>query len=189
MPVAPIPSASALEHATSKPPPSKPAGAYRPPGARGLAAPSIFKREDEGGRPHRSSGGMSTPPRGYNRSPIPGGHPSSNGDQNGKGARNGRRPHVPGAPTSPPPGDGDKRGKQKKKKKDGKEAENGDTQVPPQIEESVNGSSSQPAPPMDGTIPSTPATEIGSLDPIAKKIRNLSKKVWNAYSYEACCPS
>src|SRR5690606_7751484 len=29
--------------------PAKPAGAYRPPGARGLATPAIFKREDEGG--------------------------------------------------------------------------------------------------------------------------------------------
>ncbi|KAK0936804.1 hypothetical protein LTS01_026157, partial [Friedmanniomyces endolithicus] len=29
--------------------PSKPAGAYRPPGARGTATPLAFKREDEGG--------------------------------------------------------------------------------------------------------------------------------------------
>ncbi|KAL7958484.1 eukaryotic translation initiation factor eIF2A domain-containing protein [Trichoderma compactum] len=37
--------------------PSKPAGAYRPPGARGLATPLHFKREDEGGAAHVVSNG------------------------------------------------------------------------------------------------------------------------------------
>lgn len=32
--------------------PSKAAGAYRPPHARGTATPAAFKREDEGGVPH-----------------------------------------------------------------------------------------------------------------------------------------
>jgi translation initiation factor 2A len=32
--------------------PTKPAGAYRPPHARGTATPAAFKREDEGGMPH-----------------------------------------------------------------------------------------------------------------------------------------
>lgn len=32
--------------------PTKPAGAYRPPHARGTATPVAFKREDEGGMPH-----------------------------------------------------------------------------------------------------------------------------------------
>jgi translation initiation factor 2A len=32
--------------------PAKPAGAYRPPHARGTATPVAFKREDEGGMPH-----------------------------------------------------------------------------------------------------------------------------------------
>jgi translation initiation factor 2A len=45
---APQPSTSVLTAAlTAKPVTSKPAGAYRPPGARGLATPAIFKREDE----------------------------------------------------------------------------------------------------------------------------------------------
>lgn len=179
MPVAPIPSASALEHATSKPPPSKPAGAYRPPGARGLAAPSIFKREDEGGIPHRSSNGTSTPPRGYTRSPAPGANTNGNGDQNGKGGRNGRRVHVPGAPAPLPSGDsGDKRGKQKRKKKDGRDVESGPTKAEPPTEVSINGTSEvQLATPVESAAPHTPVTEGGSLDPIAKKIRNLNKKV------------
>ncbi|KAF8507615.1 eukaryotic translation initiation factor eIF2A-domain-containing protein [Gautieria morchelliformis] len=179
MPVAPVPSASALEHATSKPPPSKPAGAYRPPGARGLAAPSIFKREDEGGVPHRSSNGMSTPPRGYTRSPVPGSNPNGNSDYNGKGGRNGRKPHVPGAPTSPPPGDGgEKRGKQKRKKKDGREAENGASKAAPPSQVSANGTPVvRPATPVDNTSAIIPVTESASLDPIAKKVRNLNKKI------------
>nr|POE48887.1 eukaryotic translation initiation factor 2a [Quercus suber] len=43
------PHASALEFLGNVKTPSKPAGAYRPPGARGTATPLAFKREDEGG--------------------------------------------------------------------------------------------------------------------------------------------
>ncbi|KAJ3769553.1 eukaryotic translation initiation factor eIF2A-domain-containing protein [Lentinula raphanica] len=74
--------------------PVKPAGAYRPPGARGNATPAIFKREDEGGTP---SGG-NTPSRGYSRSPAPPGSASSvNAPQLGYGQGRGGR-YVPGAP-------------------------------------------------------------------------------------------
>ncbi|KAK4556380.1 hypothetical protein LTR86_006524 [Recurvomyces mirabilis] len=45
----PTPHASALEFLGKVKTPSKPAGAYRPPGARGTATPLVFKREDEGG--------------------------------------------------------------------------------------------------------------------------------------------
>lgn len=44
--------ASSAANSASNSPVLKPVGAYRPPGARGLAAPSIFKREDEGGQRH-----------------------------------------------------------------------------------------------------------------------------------------
>jgi len=43
------PHASALDLLGRVKTPSKPAGAYRPPGARGTATPLAFKREDEGG--------------------------------------------------------------------------------------------------------------------------------------------
>lgn len=46
---APAPHASALEYLGRIKTPSKPAGAYRPPGARGAATPLSFKREDQGG--------------------------------------------------------------------------------------------------------------------------------------------
>ncbi|TKA78978.1 hypothetical protein B0A55_02556 [Friedmanniomyces simplex] len=46
---APTPHPSALDFLGKVKTPSKPAGAYRPPGARGTATPLAFKREDEGG--------------------------------------------------------------------------------------------------------------------------------------------
>ena len=46
-PATPHPSAS--KHLGTVKTPSKPAGAYRPPGARGQVTPLAFKREDEGG--------------------------------------------------------------------------------------------------------------------------------------------
>ena len=45
----PTPHPSALAYLGTRKAPSKPAGAYRPPGARGTATPMAFKREDEGG--------------------------------------------------------------------------------------------------------------------------------------------
>jgi translation initiation factor 2A len=45
----PTPHASALDYLAKMKTPSKPAGAYRPPGARGQTTPMAFRREDEGG--------------------------------------------------------------------------------------------------------------------------------------------
>jgi translation initiation factor 2A len=45
----PPPHASATQYLGTKKTPSKPAGAYRPPGARGQITPLAFRREDEGG--------------------------------------------------------------------------------------------------------------------------------------------
>lgn len=52
----PNPHASALAYLGTVKTPSKPAGAYRPPGARGQVTPLHFKREDEGGAAHISNG-------------------------------------------------------------------------------------------------------------------------------------
>lgn len=54
---APAPHASALAYLGSVKTPSKPAGAYRPPGARGTSTPLHFKREDEGGAAYVNEGG------------------------------------------------------------------------------------------------------------------------------------
>lgn len=83
MPGAPIAHESAANHIIAKPV-SKPAGAYRPPHARGLATPLLFKREDEGGAAHTSNG--FAPTNGAN------------------GFGKGRRREVPGAATADVPG-------------------------------------------------------------------------------------
>jgi translation initiation factor 2A len=56
----PPPHASATAYLGNVKTPSKPAGAYRPPGARGTATPLHFKREDEGGAAHVMSNGISS---------------------------------------------------------------------------------------------------------------------------------
>jgi len=180
IPVAPEPSASVQDLAkVAKPAPTKPAGAYRPPGARGLATPSIFKREDEGGAARMPTNGTSTPPRTYNRSPAHGSN--GYGQQNGGGRR-----HVPGAApphsASPTPDDREKKNKKKKDKKKENARErlaqeavsNGDTVSPPKPEISVDQIDVQGVD--DSSVPPTPSGEL-SLDPLAKKIRNLNKKL------------
>ena len=57
---APIPHSSALAYLGSVKTPSKSAGAYRPPGARGQSTPLAFKREDEGGLAYVTNGGPSS---------------------------------------------------------------------------------------------------------------------------------
>ncbi|KAF2827717.1 translation initiation factor eIF-2A [Ophiobolus disseminans] len=84
----PTPHPSALAFLSTQKTPSKPAGAYRPPGARGTTTPLLFKREDEGGAAYTNTGVSST----------------NVGFQNGFGKP--RRREVPGAETADtlPPG-------------------------------------------------------------------------------------
>ncbi len=64
----PVPHASALTYLGTIKTPSKPAGAYRPPGARGTVTPLHFKREDEGGAAHVVTNGPSNiGPNGFGR--------------------------------------------------------------------------------------------------------------------------
>jgi translation initiation factor 2A len=221
LPPAPPPSESVtLLGAAVKPIAAKPAGAYRPPGARGLATPNIFKREDEGGP---GSNGAATPPR-YNRSPgaVPGapgyGQPHQHQQQNG-----GRR-HVPGAPPpasgSPGPEAQQKQTRRKKqgKKEGGAPGEEGEEQQQQQQQQhqqhqrngnangrngqnqrrhqngnaTPNGGAAPPStPPVVVSAPEAVAPDAGAdgadglpspgadaaLDAIAKKARNLNKKL------------
>jgi len=83
----PTPHPSALAYLSKRKTPSAPAGAYRPPGARGTSTPLHFKREDQGGEAYTSNGTTS----------------GTNGFASGKP----RRAFVPGAePAEPqlPPG-------------------------------------------------------------------------------------
>lgn len=80
----PTPHPSALAYLSKVKTPAKPAGAYRPPGARGSATPMLFKREDEGGAAYVNTGISST----------------NVGFSNGFGKP--RRREVPGAETVEP---------------------------------------------------------------------------------------
>lgn len=63
----PTPHSSALAYLGTVKTPSKPVGAYRPPGARGTSTPLHFRREDEGGAAHVMGNGVSTGANGFGR--------------------------------------------------------------------------------------------------------------------------
>jgi translation initiation factor 2A len=186
LPPAPNPneSVSIYEASLKKPASVKPTGAYRPPGARGLATPSIFKREDEGGAPRQPTSahasGTTTPTKGVHHRGLPPGAVGYGQLANGNGL-NGRR-HLPG-PSASDPAD-----KKNRKRKGGKKenAENGDagegTIAPPLNSHTVNNTQAnggEPAEPIE--TPSSPVPESspqdGVLNATAKKIRNLNKKL------------
>ncbi|KJZ72423.1 hypothetical protein HIM_08226 [Hirsutella minnesotensis 3608] len=129
-PLSPIPTphSSATAYLGTIKTPSKPAGAYRPPGARGLATPLHFKREDEGGAAHQVSNGTSNVgPNGFGRPrravpgaepvevagrTVPGAEPAEDGaakkakkKRSKKGQNDGRMEAEPngGASLAPPP--------------------------------------------------------------------------------------
>ncbi|KAK8088459.1 hypothetical protein PG997_003420 [Apiospora hydei] len=65
----PTPHSSAATFMGTVKTPSKPVGAYRPPGARGMSTPLHFRREDEGGAAHVvSNGAQNIGPNGFGRS-------------------------------------------------------------------------------------------------------------------------
>ncbi|KAH9915267.1 translation initiation factor eIF-2A [Epithele typhae] len=184
IPAAPAPSASVLEHVTvAKLTPTKPAGAYRPPGARGLEASHAYKREDD------TPSGQSTPNGRFSRSPAPGGR-----------FQNGRR-HVPGAPTSPSraaragrPGEAGTQTQGGKEKggegKEGGRRERDADAGRPSIDITLATNGDGPAVNGNGDangngarrrqrrgVGTSNAGGDGGLDPTAKKVRNLSKKL------------
>ncbi|KAH6899207.1 eukaryotic translation initiation factor 2A [Coprinopsis sp. MPI-PUGE-AT-0042] len=191
--------------------PSKPAGAYRPPGARGLATPSIFKREDEGGAPTNGGfgSGAATPPRYRQGQNVPGapGYGSASGTGGGGGQNGYGRDQRRAVPGAPPPGSGsggpagdDKKRRKKPGKREG--GEEGQGQQPPNVDvnaangqarggkgkgRGVNGNANgggggspgipTPAPVAEPETPATAGVVDPALDAIAKKARNLNKKL------------
>ncbi|KAI0296802.1 eukaryotic translation initiation factor eIF2A-domain-containing protein [Russula brevipes] len=164
IPPAPAPSASVQAVApTAKPSSARPSVAYRPPGARGQGASLAYSREEDSnssvGTPRGS--GTATPTR-QGRSPAS----SSNGQ--------GRR-YVPGAPTSSPNPDTSKPRKRKGPKEKGEGSGRGEggpgfAAIAPVLKID------------DGELPTngdsvSPTTAVEPLDPVQKKIRNLSKKL------------
>ncbi|KIY71317.1 translation initiation factor eIF-2A [Cylindrobasidium torrendii FP15055 ss-10] len=178
VPLSPAPGASVLGMQKPLVVASKPAGAYRPPGARGLAAPAMFKREDEGGMPNGNGGGGGggsgsvTPTQRYSRSPGP--------------------RHVPGAAStshSPSPGPGGAGGDDKKNRKRNKGAKseggggvgvggNGNNNNN-NNRKAQNGNGRVTAPPSPPPAPPVVAApEVDEAgDAAAKKVRNLNKKL------------
>ncbi|KAN0107285.1 translation initiation factor eIF-2A [Russula decolorans] len=153
IPPAPAPSSRATA-ASAKPSLARPSGAYRPPGARGQGASLAYSREEDGGSP------LGTPRGSGTATPT----------------RQGR--HVPGAPTSPPNTDSAKPRKRKGPKERGKG--DGRRDGGPQFESPAD------AAPVSKVNSSEPATNedsishtsgVESLDPVQKKVRNLSKKL------------
>lgn len=80
----PTPHPSAAAYLSTRKAPVKPAGAYRPPGARGQVTPLAFKREDQGGAAYVRDG--------------------ANGGSSVNGFGKPRRRDVPGAEEFLPPG-------------------------------------------------------------------------------------
>ncbi|KAJ0422078.1 eukaryotic translation initiation factor eIF2A-domain-containing protein [Aspergillus carlsbadensis] len=76
----PTPHASAVAYLSTRKAPVKPAGAYRPPGARGQSTPLAFRREDEGGaayiRDGTATGGALNGPARSRRREVPGAEPA-----------------------------------------------------------------------------------------------------------------
>ncbi|EJD06210.1 translation initiation factor eIF-2A [Fomitiporia mediterranea MF3/22] len=195
IPPAPSPSPSvALFNAGAKPISSKPMGTYRPPGARGLEASSVYKREDS-----EPNSGANTPNRPHNRSPGPG----ANG-YGGPGSGRGRGRYVPGAaPASPTParGGGAKKHTRTKrnkadKKQDGKaekepsgEAENepsgeatpldgaeGEEQLPQATVTELQAAAAAVVE-NAGATQDAPVVDDNALEALSKQMRNLRKKL------------
>ncbi|KAL2793322.1 eukaryotic translation initiation factor eIF2A-domain-containing protein [Aspergillus keveii] len=76
----PTPHSSAVAYLSTRKAPVKPAGAYRPPGARGQSTPLAFRREDEGGaayiRDGTATGGALNGPARSRRREVPGAEPA-----------------------------------------------------------------------------------------------------------------
>jgi len=187
IPQAPPASESVQKIALEKPAVvAKPAGAYRPPAARGTATPTLFKREDEGGVARTPGSGAATPPRAYNRPPPGAAGGFTNGYHNNGGSyhhpQNGGRRHVPGA-ASPQqaqhPHDGDKKKKKKVKKENGKEGVEDKAKVNGGLSGDVSPSMLQAVQGEVDRLTEVSAVQAAesSLDPTAKKIRNLNKKL------------
>jgi translation initiation factor 2A len=117
----PTPHASALAYLGTIKTPSKPAGAYRPPGARGTSTPLHFKREDEGGAAHVVTNGTpSIGPNGFGRQRhlVPGAEFT--------------KPSVPGAASADADGEELSKAALKNKKKRNKKAKEGGASAGPE---------------------------------------------------------
>ncbi|KZV68091.1 translation initiation factor eIF-2A [Peniophora sp. CONT] len=154
IPQPPAPSQDATDYlAQAKAVPVKAKTAYRPPGARGTTASLAYARDD----------GTSGPPSGANtprspRSPAPG---------------SGGRRFVPGAAHSPSPGPGPEKDKKKRREKPTRASANPNGGA----NGSANGNGKAPVKEVEVVQAEIEPVADPALDPVAKKLRNLNKKL------------
>ncbi|KAJ5819725.1 hypothetical protein N7474_005316 [Penicillium riverlandense] len=196
----PVPHPSATAYLATRKAPAKPAGAYRPPGARGQLTPLAFKREDQGGAafvrdgvPGASMNGFGKP----RRRDVPGADPAE--EYLPPGA-------APGGGVALPPGaDQPERmsksaAKNKKKREAAKKAKDDEDNAPPanaptgpspdrararnnksdRSGNPVNGNTAKSAPPAAAAPAPAPApvpAEEPTPSAQEKKIRGLLKKI------------
>jgi translation initiation factor 2A len=186
----PVPHASATAYMGTRKAPVKPAGAYRPPGARGQLTPLAFKREDEGGAAFVRDGvpgaSMNTfgKPR---RREIPGAEPSE--EYLPPGAAPGGGVALPSENLSKSAAKNKKKREAAKKAKeegDGAPPANAPTGRSPDRNRNrgkntsvVNGNGVAKAPPAAAPVPAPAPEPVPVEDPSAqdKKIRGLLKKI------------
>ena len=143
-PLTPVPTAhsSAVTYLDTKKTPSKPVGAYRPPGARGTSTPLHFRREDEGGAAHVMSNGTSNVGSngfGRSRQQVPGADLLKSGSRS-----------IPGAAPADSAADGDEnlskaalKNKKKRNNKKAKEAEAKSSGLAPPANDQGSGSGNE----------------------------------------------
>ncbi|EAU31063.1 conserved hypothetical protein [Aspergillus terreus NIH2624] len=185
----PTPHPSAVAYLSTRKAPVKPAGAYRPPGARGQLTPLAFKREDQGGAAYVRDG--ITGLNGFGRSrqrAVPGAEPAE--EYLPPGA-------APGGGVALPPGADQPeklsksaaRNKKKREAKKQRDAEDGDvsqSQSPERRndkgghERSKSKANGAPAKPAAAPAPApapAPVEDSGAPTAQDKKIRGLLKKI------------
>ncbi|GAA6008978.1 translation initiation factor 2A [Rhodotorula paludigena] len=175
---APASSISVSSAVTSAPKPAAPAGAYRPPHARGTLTPNVYKREDEGGAAYSGSNGANLFPHSQ----------SANGSGAGGFGQRGAR-KVPGA--APVPGAGGAQGGEdplanRRKKKGGNKQKGGNKDGGGSASDSAPGSgaatpaaaaAAAPPAPEPAPAPAAAAAPEATLSPEDKKRRAIVKKL------------
>ncbi|KAL4922151.1 eukaryotic translation initiation factor eIF2A-domain-containing protein [Aspergillus aurantiobrunneus] len=194
----PTPHASAVEYLSTRKVPAKPAGAYRPPGARGQSTPLAFRREDQGGSAYvpegTATGGALNGPARSRRRNVPGADPVEEFLPPGA---------APGGGVALPPGADqaeklsksaarNKKKREARKLKEG-QPEEGSNEPSPQRPEKKqdnarlkgkngqkqqpNGASSAKAAPAPAPAPEPAPEDDGAPSGQDKKIRGLLKKI------------
>ncbi|PLB39331.1 translation initiation factor 2A [Aspergillus candidus] len=196
----PVPHPSATAYLSTRKAPVKPAGAYRPPGARGQLTPLAFKREDQGGSAFVAGSAPAGAVNGFGkprRRDVPGADPAEflpPGAAPGGGvalppgadhpeklsksaARNKKKREArklregeEGVPETSPDRRGEKNSNDKGHERSRSKAQ-GQKSGPP-----ANGTPA-PAPPPPAREPTPPAVEEGVPSAHDKKIRGLLKKI------------